>query len=108
MSKYDRLRDYLAASGQHEIHLSLSEIETIIGEGLPGSAELCQWWHNPRSALASLPRLPAWDAAGYEAVHPRGSDEVIFRRRAPSGLPAGARVVTREERRTHAESSAGD
>jgi hypothetical protein len=106
MSKYDRLRDYLAASGHDEIQLSLSEIETIIGEGLPGSAELCQWWHNPRSALASMPRLPAWDAAGYDAVHPRGSDAVIFRRRERPALPAGARIVGREEQRIPAESAA--
>ena len=97
MTKYDRLRDYLAESGRDEIRLSLMEIEAILGEGLPGSAELCQWWHNPRSALSSNPRLPAWDAAGYAAEHPRGSDGVIFRRRQRdasvlSALQAGGRA----------------
>ena len=93
MTKYDRLRDYLLESGRDEILLSMTEIETILGDGLPGSAELCQWWHNPRSALASYPRVPAWQAAGYEAEHPRGSDRVIFRRRSSDTRAVRPRIV---------------
>ena len=94
MTKYDRLRDYLIELSRDEILLSLTEIETILGEELPGSAELRQWWHNPRSALSSRPRLPAWEAAGYQAEHPRGSDRVIFRRRFSDMRVVHPRIAT--------------
>jgi hypothetical protein len=101
MTKYDRLRDFLTECGREEIRLSLNEIEEILGEGLPGSAELCQWWHNPRSALSSQPRLPAWIAAGYEAEHPRGTDGVIFRRNAGDTRTIPPRIVSGPARAPH-------
>ncbi len=82
MNKYDRLRDYLIEQDNDELQLSLIEIETILGEPLPGSAELSQWWCNARSARVSAPRVPAWEAAGFVARHLRGSSAVVFCRGA--------------------------
>lgn len=80
MSKYDRLRDHLSGIGSEELLMTFPEIERLLGEPLPGSAELVQWWHNPRSGVTRTERLPAWEAAGFTATHPRGSDVVIFSR----------------------------
>jgi hypothetical protein len=80
MNKYDRLRDYLFKRNSPEIVLTMSEIEEIMDANLPGTAEIPHWWKNERSAVTSNARLPAWEAAGYEAIHPQGSDYVIFRR----------------------------
>ncbi len=90
MSKYDRLRDHLAEAGGDNLLMTFGEIETLLGEPLPGSAELVQWWHNPRSGVTRAERLPAWEAAGFIARHPRGSDVVIFSRAtAEAGEYAG-------------------
>lgn len=62
-SKYNPLHEYLLRSGKDELTLSLSEIETVLGEALPPSA-LSQrvWWGNRRRGAV---QSQAWMKAGY-------------------------------------------
>lgn len=64
MSKYDPLRDHLAASAVVAVKLSFPAIERILGEPLPVSARKHQaWWANEESGTHSHAR--AWLDVGY-------------------------------------------
>lgn len=63
-SKYYPLFAYLEGCNQPEITLSISEIETIIGNKLPASAwSKKAWWSNRNSSNAL--QAAAWIDAGY-------------------------------------------
>jgi hypothetical protein len=78
MSKYDPLRNYLAALQMRETVLTFKEIEDIVGFKLPASAERPQWWANQQAP--GRPQREAWRAACYDAFLISGSDKVKFQR----------------------------
>jgi len=64
--KYRPLYDHLSASQSDEVSLTLAEIEALLGDALPASAQATRgWWSNRgRGSLQSA----AWMNAGYQ-VH---------------------------------------
>ena len=90
MSKYDSLGAYLSAAPTAEVSLSFTEIEGILGCGLPRSAFVHRpWWAND---AAHHPHSKAWIAAGYrsERVDMEGR-RVVFRRE--SGININTHTV---------------
>jgi hypothetical protein len=79
MAKYDLLRDYLMQQHHRQFELTFRQIEDILGEPLPKSAERPQWWANVRGESSHVQR-EAWRAASYEAFLVSGSRRVQFRR----------------------------
>ena len=77
MSKYAPLRDYLQKQSLSEIVLTFSNIEKIIANRLPKSAELPQWWANEKNG--SHVQRDAWRKAGYDAFLIKGSSKVKFK-----------------------------
>ena len=72
--RYGLLGDYLTAQPGDTVTLSLSEVETIIGEPLPPMAGTRVWWMGRRTSRQSR----AWGAAGWRVV------SVAFRVAAPT------------------------
>jgi hypothetical protein len=67
MSKYDSLNEYLSKCAESKVVLSLSEIESIIGDKLPQSAyNHAAWWENSRTKDHLQSR--AWTECGYKTV----------------------------------------
>ena len=66
MSKYEPLADHLRGSGQTALPMTFSEIEKIIGSGLPASAFRHRaWWsNNPSNSVITY----AWLKAGYKTA----------------------------------------
>lgn len=64
-SKYQPLLEYLRRSDRREVILTLSDIETLMGEPLPNSARTKKaWWSNrTKGAL----QADAWMGAGFLA-----------------------------------------
>ena len=58
-SKYDALVRYLAAQPSDRVHLSLAEIETIIGAPLAAGARRRQWWGSTPGQTRLRPLLQA-------------------------------------------------
>lgn len=70
MSKYDPLRDFLAAGTEPSMRLSFAQIERLLGAELPASARKHQaWWANEEVGTHSHAR--SWLDAGYRT---RGLD----------------------------------
>jgi hypothetical protein len=65
MSKYDPLTHHLAQRGYSRIPMGFSELETLLGFGLPDSARKHRaWWsNNPSNSVMTK----AWLAAGYRS-----------------------------------------
>ena len=64
MAKYDPLRDWLKACGKDEVALSFLEIEGVLGDTLPQSADDHRaWWANEPKGRHVQAR--AWLDAGY-------------------------------------------
>jgi hypothetical protein len=82
MAKYDPLGRYLRRKGASEIALSFADIERIIGDMLPKSAERPQWWANEAAASSRHVQVQAWRDVGYDAFLIAGAEKVRFRRRA--------------------------
>lgn len=80
MGKYDPLGGHLKRAGLLEIEMTFREIERVIGAMLPKSAQLPQWWENPRSPTDSHVQAKAWMENGYHAFLIRGADRVKFKR----------------------------
>jgi DNA-binding transcriptional regulator YiaG len=78
-SKYQPLLEYLRRSDRHEITLSFTDIEAMMGEPLPDSARAKKaWWSNrTKGAL----QADAWMGAGFlaEAVD-MTTEQVTFRK----------------------------
>lgn len=63
MNKYGPLCDYLKICGKQTIRLSFEEIEKIINDELPSSAQkFPQWWENQRKGTR---QSDSWISAGY-------------------------------------------
>lgn len=68
MSKYAPLRAYLSAQTASQLHLTLQEMESILGDNLPPSAYChIQWWSN--SNTNAHPYSRAWTDTGYRTAH---------------------------------------
>jgi hypothetical protein len=80
MSKYAPLRDYLQLQHHREFILSFGEIEDIIRDRLPASADRPQFWANVRRQDFNNVQREAWRVAGYEAFLIAGSQRVRFRK----------------------------
>jgi hypothetical protein len=77
--KYRPLFDYLSGNRSDEITLTLSEIETLLGNALPASARTTRgWWSNrDRGSLQAA----AWMDAGYQVAEvDLAAEKVIFRK----------------------------
>ena len=81
MGKYDPLSRHLRRKRLAELELSFAEIERLIGEILPHSAEQPQWWANISDSDPRHVQRKAWGDAGYDAVLLVGKDRVRFTRR---------------------------
>jgi hypothetical protein len=68
-SKYEPLRAYLAARPDTDVvHLTFTEIESILGVGLPMSARRYRpWWANEQAGTHIHAR--AWLEAGYKSTN---------------------------------------
>ena len=86
MSKYDPLRDFLKCQARAELTLTFRDIERIIADFLPTSAETSHWWGNVKRVdamqLQRNVQCNAWREAGYDAHLVRGAQRVQFRRSA--------------------------
>lgn len=61
--KYQKLTEYLQTTGKKEIHLSLSEIQEILGFPLDASAyQYREFWANCTASTKAY----SWMDAGYE------------------------------------------
>jgi hypothetical protein len=80
-TKYDPLRAHLRASGASSITLSFSEIEALLDESLPPTAERRpEWWANETNPASRHVQCHAWRDAGYNAFPNLGARTVMFRR----------------------------
>lgn len=83
MAKYDPLEKYLRRRAGAELELSFADIERIIGNMLPKSANRPRWWTNETDPETNHVQCRAWRNAGYDAfLLPR--ERVLFRRSAAS------------------------
>ncbi len=87
-SKYALLVDYLAAQPGERVHLSLAEIEAIIGAPLPPGARQRKWWQ-PRQRYPGV--QSRMHAAGWRVVLDGfwGRTPVVTFVRDGSGTPTG-------------------
>ena len=60
------------------VEMSISEVEELVGETLPGNARFPSWWRNDDRKMHSR----AWLTAGWEVVEMAGDQgKVVFARR---------------------------
>lgn len=78
MGKYHPLRDYLMNQRARELTLTFREIENIIGDKLPKSADRPQFWANVKSDDYGHTQRETWREAGYDAFLIAGHDRVRF------------------------------
>lgn len=74
--KYIRLAAHLASQPPEVDHLvlSLNEIESIVGDRLPGNARFPSWWRNDGRRMHSR----AWLTAGWRVIGMGEQAEVEF------------------------------
>lgn len=89
MAKYDLLGDYLKSQKRKVLRLSFKEIEKIIGQSLPRSADTPQFWANVERHSPS--RRHQWMHAGYSAFYEPTSGAVRFERTSGVGSSDTAR-----------------
>jgi hypothetical protein len=78
MSKYDPLRDYLAAQTAAVITLTFEEVDQIVP--LPPAARSNgPWWANEDVKATLHVQCKSWQAAGYKANGNMRRGEVTFR-----------------------------
>ena len=84
MSKYEPLREFLAAQKGTQVRLTFAEVSKILGEPLPTSAfKHRAWWAN-QSDTTRRQHAAAWFDAGFKvgSVHQLpGAGKVEFVRR---------------------------
>lgn len=83
VSKYEPLGDYLKSQDRAVLRLSFKEIEKIIGQSLPNSANTPQFWANVDRHSPS--RRHQWMHSGYLAFYEPVTESVRFER--GSGVP---------------------
>ncbi|MBV9512254.1 MAG: hypothetical protein JO303_18445 [Caulobacteraceae bacterium] len=80
VGKYERLKRYLMRRPAERLEMTFRDIERVIGDLLPNSANLPEWWTDEASAVRSHVQLDAWRDAGFEARLITGKDRVVFHR----------------------------
>lgn len=86
MSKYEPLEEYLRSCSQSDVPMTFSEIEEIIGDGLPSSAfKHRPWWsNNPSNSVITY----AWLRAGYKSAEvDMTGRKLVFRKSGPGLSP---------------------
>ncbi|NRQ13436.1 hypothetical protein [Ensifer sesbaniae] len=78
MSKYEGLTLQLARERLREIILSFGEIEVAIGDQLPKSARLPQFWENPKNPKHIQGVKKAVREAAFKSFLLAGQDKVRF------------------------------
>ncbi|MDE0428220.1 MAG: hypothetical protein OXH98_00460 [Caldilineaceae bacterium] len=92
--KYQRLYAHLCGLEARVWRTTFSEIESIIGFGLPASARLHRpWWANQGGGNGHSQAL-AWGAAGWETAEVDMEAETLLLRRRPA---AAARRLALDE-----------
>ena len=92
--KYQRLYTHLCGLATREWRATFSEIESIIGFGLPASARLHRPWWSNQSGANGHSQAVAWGAAGWETAEvDMEAETLLLRRRAA----VSARRVTLDE-----------
>jgi hypothetical protein len=89
MSKYHRLREFLADKDQDFIPMTFSDIENVVQFPLPASKQYPAWWSNNPS---NNPMTKEWLEAGYETESVNiGSGKLVFRkvRKSPDSESSG-------------------
>ena len=85
--KYRRLYRYLGSLQVSEWRTSFSQIEAVIGFGLPPSARLHRpWWGNQRRSGGHSHAL-AWNVAGWETAEVDMDGETLLFRRTRTEPP---------------------
>ena len=76
--KYEPLRAYLAAQTDTQLTLSFGHIEALVGQPLPASAWLRQWWTNSPN-FSSRPQSRAWLTVSWRVAEMRsnGRERVV-------------------------------
>lgn len=92
--KYQRLYTHLCGLATREWRATFSEIEAIIGFGLPASARLHRPWWSNQSGDNGHSQAMAWGAAGWETAEVDMEAETLLLRRSPA---VSARRVTLDE-----------
>ena len=84
--KYRKLRSYLEAHPRREWRTTFSNIESILGFGLPASARIYRpWWANEKDARHS--QAVAWTAAGWETAEvDLEAETLVFRPKKRSSV----------------------
>ena len=103
MSKYDALRDHLAATAPNPWRATFAQVEAVLGFALPRSARAYPaWWSNDPTGHS---HARAWLDAGWktEAVDLKGKQLTFARSRAGAGheQPARGRRMRAAERSLH-------
>ncbi len=81
-SKYHPLFAYLRQCGQAEVTLTLEEVEDLLGQPLPTSAQTTPAWWSNRSQGAS--QAAAWMGAGYHVERVDLAQGIVTFRRPPA------------------------
>jgi hypothetical protein len=78
--KYIRLAAYLASqpATRVSLELTLSEIEGLVGEGLPANARFPSWWRNDARRMHAR----AWLTAGWIVTEMVAQDAIVRFERA--------------------------
>ena len=92
--KYQRLYTHLCGLATREWRATFSEIESIIGFGLPASARLHRPWWSNQSGGNGHSQAMAWGAAGWETAEVDMEAETLLLRRRPA---VSARRITLDE-----------
>ena len=78
MSKYYRLKEFLADQSRDQVPMTFAEIEKILEFELPASKQYPAWWSNNPS---NNPMTREWLDAGYETQSVNtASGKLVFRR----------------------------
>lgn len=93
MSKYYRLREFLAQADHERIPMTFADIEKILEFSLPASKQYPAWWSNNPS---NNPMTREWLDAGFETESVNISGEkLVFRKvRKPQGVASAGESAT--------------
>ena len=83
MGKYDPLEHHLRRQKTASYEMSFRDIERVLGQLLPKSAQRPEWWANEDSPATRHVQCKAWLRAGYRAVPQTHAERVLFERRTP-------------------------
>lgn len=84
MGKYDPLEGHLRRQKAATYDMSFRDIERVLGELLPKSAQRPEWWSNEQNPAIRHVQCKAWLRAGYRAVPYANGERVRFERCEPA------------------------